>query len=119
MNLSKIFLDLYKQNLPVDIILNSILVRENVRNSFLFESALDTNTFPDFKFVDLIQNNYFIGKLITKNTEIDLGNFLSYPCAGDIVNNRNYYFDIDIIYNDELYQLIGMVCGKIKNLFHF
>ena len=84
MNLSNVFLDLYHKNIELDVILNSILVYENVRNSFLLEVGYknyDTtvdilmNTFKIFKPVllkDKIDSkDHIYGTLITKkNTQI-------------------------------------------------
>ena len=165
MDLSKIFLELYDKNVEVDVIINSILVYENIRKSFLLELhskkydatlQIIKQTFKNLKFIILkskiepLYNIYgtlitqpetfdnIYGTLITKNgTEIpsayiteekdvyditnmsdskDLGEFLSYPCAGDDMKQKGYVFRMNVNYDNEKYYLISMICSKNKML---
>ena len=149
MNLSNIFLTMYKKNIELDVIINSILVYENIRNSFLlelhsknYEKTLDVlkKIFKTFKFIILKSKIYsddtIHGTLITKNTTkippeyhkennvfditnmtdtTDLGIFLSYPCAGDDMRRPDFFLNIDVHYDKDWNQLIGMACVKRKN----
>ena len=149
MNLSNIFLDMYNKNIDLDVIINSILVYEDVRNSFLLElhsknygKTIDVlkNTFKTFKFIILQSKidsgDNIYGTLVMKNTteipsayrgennvfditdmedtHTDLGIFLSYPCAGDI-HHPDFFLNIDVKYDKNWTQLIGMACIKRKN----
>ena len=106
MNLSKIFLDLYHKNIELDVIVNSILVYENVRNSFLLElgsknydTTIDIllNTFKIFKPVILKDKDHIYGILITKNnTEIPSKYTTEEKNIFDITNMTDSHKDLGI-----------------------
>ena len=136
MNLSKIFSTLLTKTDDLDIIINSLLVLGGIRKSFLmqpidikykkseehFDNMINIikNTFSNFKFVKIDQGTLITKKETTVPFKLDnysskeLGEFLSYPCAGDIEKDRNYSFHIMIKYKNKEDSIGDMIC-KDKN----
>lgn len=135
MDLSKIFKYLWKQTSDLEITMNCILVLDGIRTSWLFEddeylksngefyriikiiNKLGFFHFEDFRGQVLIMKK---GTKITfdKNnyTHKELGEFLSYPCAGDIVDGRNYGFHIKMTYKKHTKAIMSMVCKNKANI---
>lgn len=38
---------------------------------------------------------------------------MSYPCPGDIINNRNFAVSYNVIFKDKIYNLFTSICGQI------
>lgn len=106
MNLTDIFLKLYHQNVKLDVILNSILVQENIRTSFLLEGGdnydeqtvniLRTNF--NFKFTELIMmktddgntHKHVFGMIITKkDTNLPISMYDNKTDTLDITNTTD------------------------------
>lgn len=99
--------------------INPILVHQDIRKSYLIQPIDDCikefgfnkmirlikKHFPNFNFIKMDQ-----GILVTKEekapfdihkySEKELGEFLSYPCAGDISTKRNYIYKITATYDN-------------------
>lgn len=77
------------------------------------------NTFPDLKFIHMNQGILIIRQDtkipfdINNYTDTELGKLLSYPCPGDINNNRNFAVRYNVIFKDKIYELFTSICGQI------
>lgn len=105
---------------------NAFFVYDNTRNSFMIQHKDDStqrlgtgkiikilSKYFDFKYNDIDQGVIVTKKttqftLSTEPTDLELGEFLSYPCASDFLVNQKYIMDISI--NGS--QIIGMICGE-------
>lgn len=108
-----------------------ILVEEDIRQSFLIEYDNVYNVNPESleKYYEEFFNFNYIktewGIFITKKKELsfdihnytdkEMGEFLSYPCAGDINGGREYRFEIILSNESNNEQLVGMVCKVNKS----
>jgi hypothetical protein len=118
--------------------INPILVHQDIRKSYLIQPIDDCikkfgfnkmiqlikKHFPNFNFIKMDQ-----GILVTKEekapfdihkySEKELGEFLSYPCAGDILADRNYIYKITATYNNQFGyyddDIICMICNDPYN----
>lgn len=143
MDNKKIFLEMFNKIKDMDIVINMLLVKNDVRKSFMIQ---EFGKYKSKKYVDkiikILQSYYpimtslkvFSGILIYKNTtnippqfknntytEKEIGELLSYPCAGDNVNKRNYGINFYLQYKKQEYEIFGMMCEKQdnKNLIKF
>lgn len=124
------------EDLSLEISLNCLFLDNKIRDSFLIQILLNIDNYIEIniKIIDTIQkyfNNFkFIyinqGVLVTKNntiipfqldnyTDRELGDFLGYPCSGDINDNRNYSFSIYGVYNNRHEQIYGMISKDNNN----
>ena len=120
-----------------DIVMNALLVLNGIRHAFLIQpvdyrerSSREPETsrilsalrsiFPEFSYKEINQG---ILVSLDKNiiqfprsyTETDLGNILSYPCAGDILFRRNYSVHYNFIYQQTRYNIMSFICGDIDD----
>lgn len=108
---------------------NSFLLEDQIRKSFVIQyhdpvvkSAIKniiTKYFNDFKFYD-VKHGLLVTLSSTKitfdlenYTDKDLGDFLEYPCSGDIVHERDYVFNINAKYYkfDKLMNIYAFICS--------
>jgi hypothetical protein len=118
-------------------VFNIILVHASVRNACMIQQIdHTTNNFKILlRFVSLldlkhvkINQGYLIMNINTmvpfntiNYTHTQLGQFLSYPYAGDIHSNRNFVYRLSIIFNgdngdkSDKFHIISMVAGKMNS----
>jgi hypothetical protein len=76
--------------------------------------------FPNFKFVHMNQgvlvllSDTPIPFDLTKYTNVQLGELLSYPCPGDIANRRNFGIHYRVLFHQKSYHLFAVICGEIN-----
>lgn len=118
-----------------DISMNALLTLNGIRHAFLIQpvdyrerSAKEPETarilsalraiFPEFSYKEINQGvlvslDKNIIQFPQKYTETDLGNILSYPCAGDILFRRNYAVHYNFVYHQTQYNIMSFICNDV------
>lgn len=118
-----------------DIALNALLVLNNIRHAFLIQpvdyrerSSRDPETarilatlrdvFYGFTYKEINQGvlvslDKNIIQFPSQHTVTELGNLLSYPCAGDILFRRNYVVHYAFIYHQSRYDIMSVICNDV------
>jgi len=133
--MEQLFNKLYQLTKSVEYSLNPILVKYNIRKSYLIQKdynitnniynkyleLLKTN-FEDVKFIRINQGILFTYTDLSFNknnyNEYELGEFLSYPFPGDLINKRNYRISINLVNNCENInqEIISFIAEKKTNI---
>lgn len=127
----EVFDHIYKQTNSLQIATNSLLVLDGKRTAFLIESDQHIVKTLGMDAIVKIINRYLksidtpYGLIVHKKdreidfdkikTDKDLGELLSYPCAGDAINfeNRKFTYTVIVKYKNET---IDQVRWKLENL---
>ena len=115
----------------LEAVLNSYLLKDGIRDAFIIQNPYLEDkisvyiesikkVFPNFVFTQMDQ-----GILVTRDAkipidlqnyaEVQLGNLLGYPCAGDIGIHRNFSLTIWATYKGNRYDVYGMICKERNN----
>lgn len=109
----------YKEILPNNIESISDLEKDAPITSKLIRNIHEIFPEPELKYVYIDQGILILRKEteitfdLEQYTQKELGELLSYPCAGDIFANRNFSVSYHILYNNRDYSLFTSICGKI------
>lgn len=120
-----------------DIAMNALLVLNGIRHAFLVQPVdyrerssreLETtrilsalrSIFPEFSYKEINQGilvslDKNIIQFPRQYTETELGNTLSYPCAGDILFRRNYHVSYNFIYQQSRYDIMSFICNDVSD----
>lgn len=120
----KLFLEVTTKLKYLEHSFGSIFVYADIRPS-MFITELEEikkiiSIFPNFKYTEY-RDGYFVHKketnipfVIGNSTEYEFGSFLGYPCAGDIIDNRKYGYQISATYKGSTEIIYGMICGDME-----
>jgi hypothetical protein len=133
-----IFTKIYDETKLLDIACNSIMVKNNIRPTFLIQSInygeLENDKIAKnpkttkilsilsryFEIATISNEGFIISnkkiKLPNRNeiNSVFIGNLIGYPCSGDLDNNetRKYGYHINVSYKNNEAQLMAVVCRK-------
>lgn len=120
-------LDILIDTLGLEVAIHCLLVYYDFRPSVLLETYISSNFnetidkikkyFHNFIFTDFLPYGILISNVIptfnkSNYTEKQLGEFLGYPCAGDVINGRDFAIQVLMTYKGITAQILGFICSK-------
>lgn len=113
--------------LGFDVAMHCTLVYYNFRPAVLLETYVSPNFdkvidkvkkyFSNFIFTDFLPYGILISNIHppfdkSNYTEQQLGDFLGYPCAGDVIDGRDFAVQVWLTYKMKAINMLGFVCSK-------